>query len=205
MGDASQTEDAALLDAWRGGDRDAGEQLLVRHFSTVFRYFRARLPASAVEDAEDLTQRTFEACVAGRERVHSDIRAYIFGVARRQLLREWKRRRVRGEAITPSQAELEAQQPGPSSAMRAADSWQVLSDAMSRMPVEFASVLERFYLESQTIEQIANELEIAKGTVKSRLFRGKAMLRKAIEAVESRPKIRETSFAHLDSRESDSG
>ncbi|MBL4684050.1 MAG: hypothetical protein JKY37_05635, partial [Nannocystaceae bacterium] len=52
MGDNASENDNALLEAWRGGDRDAAEQLLSRHFATVYRYFLARLGAHATSDAE---------------------------------------------------------------------------------------------------------------------------------------------------------
>lgn len=194
MSTEGSRRDHELLEAWRAGNRDAAEQLLAKHFSTVYRYFLARLGAHASSDAEDLTQRTFEACVVGRERVRTDMRAYLYGVARRLLMQEWKKRRVRGEVITPSQAELEARGRTPSSALRRADAWELLSDALSGLPLEFSAVLERFFLEEQSIASIAEELGIAKGTVKSRLHRGKAMLRKELERVESSSALRQSSL-----------
>ncbi len=193
-------DDHALLEAWRGGDRDAAEQLLGRHFATVYRYFLARLGAHATSDAEDLTQRTFEACVVGRERVRTDMRAYLYGVARRLLMQEWKRRRVRGEVVTPSQAELEARGRTPSSALRRADAWELLSDALSGLPLEFSAVLERFYWEDKTIPEIEVDLGIAKGTVKSRLHRGKAMLRKELARLEANNPLRQSSLEIVDRR-----
>lgn len=203
LGQDSSITDHALLEAWRGGDRDAAEKLLGRHFATVYRYFLARLGSHATSDAEDLTQRTFEACVVGRERVRTDMRAYLYGVARRLLMQEWKRRRVRGEVITPSQADLEARGRTPSSALRRADAWELLSDALSELPLEFSSVLERFFLEEQSIAIIAEELGIAKGTVKSRLHRGKAMLRKELTRIESNTALRESSLEIVAKRDED--
>lgn len=176
-----EDHDLALLERWRGGDARAAEHLLRRHFSTIYRYFVARLPRDAISDAEDLTQRTFEACVAGRDRVDGDLRAYLYGVARRLLADVHRKRAVRGVVVTPSSADLLASG-DPSAALRQADAWDVLSEALTRLPLEFSSVLERFFLEEQSIATIAAELGIAKGTVKSRLHRGKAMLRRALEA-----------------------
>ena len=203
MGEESVDDDLQLLTAWRDGDRDAAERLLSRHFSSVYRYFLGRLGAHASSDAEDLTQRTFEACVVGRERVRTDLRAYLYGVARRLLMQEWKKRRVRGDVVTPSQAELEARGGTPSSALRRADAWDLLSDALTRLPLEFSAVLERFYLEEQSIATIAEELGVAKGTVKSRLHRGKAMLRKELERIEASAAMRQSSLHIVVSRSDD--
>ena len=199
--DAEGSDDLDLLDAWRNGDRDAAEALLSRHFSAVYRYFVARLGSAALSDAEDLTQRTFEACVVARERVKTDLRAYLYGVARRLLMQEWKKRRVRGDVVTPSQAGLAASGHTPSAALRRADAWDLLSDALSGLPLEFSSVLERFYLEEQSIATIAEELGIAKGTVKSRLHRGKAMLRRALQQADAGDKLRQSSLQIVDSRD----
>src|SRR5690606_37561421 len=103
MGNSVERDNAALLDAWRNGDADAGDELLRRHFVDVYRFFCGHLSgAGRGEDAEDLIQKTFEACIAGRDRVRGDFRAYLFGVARHQLWLEWERRRNRGDVLTPS-------------------------------------------------------------------------------------------------------
>jgi predicted DNA-binding protein YlxM (UPF0122 family) len=52
--------------------------------------------------------------------------------------------------------------------------------ALELLPLEFKAVLERFYWEEKTIPEIADDLGIAKGTVKSRLFRAKAMLKERL-------------------------
>ena len=48
-----------LLEAWRGGDRRAGEQLFERHYAAVSRFFRKKLEFGV----DDLIQRSFLACV----------------------------------------------------------------------------------------------------------------------------------------------
>ena len=179
--DSSEDDDLVLLERWRTGDTAAAERLLMRHFSSVYRYFVARLGRNAMSDAEDLTQKTFVACVAGRDRVDGEMRAYLYGVARRMLADDHRKRSVRGLVVTPSAADLLASG-DPSVALRQADAWDLLSEALTQLPLEFSSVLERFYLEEQPIAVIAKELGVAKGTVKSRLHRGKAMLRRALEA-----------------------
>ncbi|MBL4685679.1 MAG: sigma-70 family RNA polymerase sigma factor [Nannocystaceae bacterium] len=137
--------------------------------------------------------------------MRTDVRAYLYGVARRLLMQEWKRRRVRGEVITPSQAELQARGRTPSSALQRADAWELLSDALSGLPLEFSAVLERFFLEEQSIATIAEELGVAKGTVKSRLHRGKAMLRKQLTALEVKDPLRQSSLEIVAARDDPDG
>ena len=77
-------QDLELLAAWREGDPTAGNQLMERYYASVLRFFALKVPASA----EDLAQRTFLGCVEGLERLREDasFKAFLFAVARRQLL-----------------------------------------------------------------------------------------------------------------------
>ena len=79
------SDDLDLLEAWRAGDKEAAGTLLRRHFSRVFQFFRSKLD----DHVDDLTQRTFMACVEARERLRPEVsfRAYLLGIARKQLLR----------------------------------------------------------------------------------------------------------------------
>ena len=67
MADAS-TEDLEALEAWQRGDRDAGERLMRRHYTSVLRFFELKATAAA----DDLTQRTFLACMEGRDRFRGE-------------------------------------------------------------------------------------------------------------------------------------
>ena len=196
--------DVDLLESWRGGDSHAGDDLLRKHFVSVYRFFDANLGGSRVGvDAEDLTQKTFEACIAGRDRVKTDFRAYLFGIARRQLMREWERRRSRGEMITPSQAGIRDVRTSPSAAVARLDQQQLFVRALELLPLEFKSVLERFYWEDKTIPEIEVDLGIAKGTVKSRLFRGKAMLKERLTALGVPAHLRDSTLDILEQRTAD--
>jgi RNA polymerase sigma factor (sigma-70 family) len=183
-------EDEALLEAWRAGDKDAGDELLRRHFVGVYRFFSKNLPDSGRgADPEDLTQRTFEACVSGRDRVYGDFRGYVFGVARRQLYLEFKRRRSQGDVISPSEAGIRDVHTSPSAAVARLDEQKIFLVALGQLPPEFRGVIERFYWEERPIVEIAEELGIPPGTVKSRLFRAKALLREQLEQLRAPPEV----------------
>ncbi|MCR9160578.1 MAG: RNA polymerase sigma factor [Nannocystaceae bacterium] len=193
--------DPDLLDAWRGGDTQAGDELLRKHFVSVYRFFDANLSnAHSGGDAEDLTQKTFEACIAGRDRVRTDFRAYLFGIARRQLMREWERRRARGEVVTPSQAGIRDVRTSPSAAVARLDVQQLFLRSLELLPLEFKAALELFYWEDRSIPEIAEELGIAKGTVKSRLFRGKAMLKDRLIALGIPAELRNSTVELIEQR-----
>ena len=90
----SEPDDEALLEAWRRGEKKAGAALFSRHYDLVVRFFVNKV---GVEEQPDLIQRTFLACVEGKDRVKSGrFRNYLLGIAFRQLYKHYERRR--GEA-----------------------------------------------------------------------------------------------------------
>ena len=58
--------DEELLAAWRAGDRDAGGELVDRHFAAISRFFRNKVTSE--DDATELVSQTFLACTASKER-----------------------------------------------------------------------------------------------------------------------------------------
>jgi DNA-directed RNA polymerase specialized sigma24 family protein len=68
------------------------------------------------------------------------------------------------------------------------------------LPLEYAAVLVRFFWEERTIAEIAADLGIAEGTVKSRLFRGKALLKERLLEMALPPDLREQATSRLEAR-----
>ena len=183
---------------------DAGDELLKRHFVAVYRFFAANLtPSGRGADPEDLTQRTFEACIARRDRVETDFRAYLFGVARRQLYLEWKQRQARGDVLSPSDVGVRDVRTSPSGAVARLEDQKLFLRALERLPLEFRAVLELFFWEDRPIASIADELGIAVGTVKSRLFRGKSMLGQALRELEAPDALRALAISRIEKRTRD--
>jgi len=194
--DKTGIADAELLEAWRAGDREAGDELLRRHFLGVFRFFTAHPGV----DAEELTQRTFEACIAARDRVRDRFGAYLYGIARNQLLREWEKKGTRGTPVSSSGDSVGDLATSPSMRVARHEEQLLFVRGLASMPREFATVLEAFYWDDRSIPEIATKLGIAEGTVKSRLFRGKALLRAWLEGAKEDDELRSGALALLDRR-----
>ncbi len=193
-------DDTALLEAWRAGDATAASVLLQRHFIAVYRFFAANLTYSGRgADPDDLTQRTFEACIQRRDAVQSDFRNYLFGVARYQLYDEWRRRQAAGPVQSPSEAAILDVRTSPSAAVARLDEQKLLMTIMEHLPVEYRSVVELYFWEDRPVAEIAKHLNVPVGTVKSRLFRGRAMLRDGLLTSGASPAIRDMVLARVDS------
>jgi RNA polymerase sigma factor (sigma-70 family) len=171
-------QDHELLRAWAAGDRDAGAQLVERHYDTVARFFANK----AADAADDLVQRTFLACAESTTslRKEGSLRAYLLGVARNVLFEY-----IRGKARDGREVDFGTQSivdlsPGASTLVDQHAQQRQLLLAIQRIPLESQLLLEMFYWEELSVDELAEALAIPAGTVKSRLFRAREQLRDAL-------------------------
>lgn len=169
------SDDYELWRAWVSGDEAAGATLVSRHFLSVYRFFASKLP----DQADDLTQSTFEACIHIRAtfRAESNFRAFVLGIARKQLLRHLEGRGQLMGGRATSEISIADLDPSPSTAMAQAQAHERLLAAMRSIPIDFQIVLELHYWQDLQTEEVAEILGIPTGTVKSRLSRARERLR----------------------------
>lgn len=185
-----------LLAAWRDGDGSAGNDLLRSHFKPIFRFFSSKVGTLA----EDMTQKTFLAVVQSRDRVRegASFRAYLFGIARHQLYMHFRTQGRRGATDELHESSVFELGGSPSSIVVAREEQDLLLRALQRIPVDFQITLELYYWEEMTMGDVAAVLDVAEGTIKSRLSRARSALRSAIEDLEASPKLRESTLQGLD-------
>jgi RNA polymerase sigma factor (sigma-70 family) len=178
------SDDADLYAAWRQGDKQAGQALIERYYDAVLRFFRTKVGAQA----DDLVQRTFLACSEGGFRGESSFRSYLFGIARNVLLKFFrgntKDAKVDPDFTVQSIYELA---PGPSTIAAKRIEQRLLIEALRRIPLEFQVLLELFYWEELSIAELSAVLELPDGTIKSRLRRGRALIKEALERLPASP------------------
>lgn len=192
--------DDELLEAWRGGNDDAAETLMRRHFAAIYRFFRHKLP----DEVEEATQRTFLGCVesASRFRGDSSFRGYLFAIARKQLMLALRKKHRAARVFDPDRFSLHEFDAGsdasPTGVIAQRQDEQLLLSALRRLPLDFQITVELFYWEELPISDIAVVLEIAEGTVKSRLGRARQMLREQIEKLAASPTVAQTTLTGFD-------
>lgn len=188
--------DLDLLEAWRQGDRAAGEILFERHFQRIYRFFRTKLD----EGAEDLTQRTFLACLEGvdRFRRHSSLRTYLFGIARRQLLMHYRKRGYEERLIEAGSVSAIDLGASPGTVMAAQQEQQLLLRALESIPVTLQITLELYYWEGLSTPELAAVLEIPEGTVRGRLTRARKLLAIAIPQLATQAEVADRTVSQLD-------
>lgn len=183
-------DDVKLVEAWRAGDRLAGEDLFRRHFPGVSRFFRNKFSAGI----DDLVQQTFVALLEGRERLASgaSFRSYLFGIAH-NVMRMHLRALARQRAFDPGASAIVDLDPGASTMLGERQEQRLLLCALRRIPIEAQVTLELVYWEQLNAAEIAEVLGVPHSTMRSRIQRARQLLRQAIEQLgESRALIDST-------------
>lgn len=170
--------DRELLDAWRDGDRAAGDALFERHFDSVCRFFRNKVNDSI----EDLIQRTFLACIENRDKYRGDaeFRTFMLGIARHMLFRYYRDKRRDGRTFDVLDTSVHDLNPSPSAIVAQHKDQERLLKALRRIPMDLQIALELHYWEGMTTSQIAEILDIPHGTASSRIRRAKENLLRSL-------------------------
>ena len=190
----SQLDDntTKLLVSWRSGNRDAGDRLLHRYVPELEGFFGKR----AGRNADELVQRTLLACTQSVARFEgrSTFRTYLFGIARNQYLMYRRAEAYSGaEPVTLTTRPEES----PSQLVAVRQEHVLLVRALQRVEPQFALVLRKFYWDEHSLEEIAEELHVPIGTVKSRLARGRGSLKAELAKVSMREELRTAALREL--------
>lgn len=189
--------DAELLEAWRGGERKAGEELFERHFDAVARFFRNKVD----HGIDDLIQRTFLACVETKDRFRGDssFRTYLFAVAHNVLGKHFRTKRRHGDKIDFGVTSVFDLSPSPSVIVAQHREQQVLLQALRRIPLENQVVLELYYWEKLSAREVATVVGVPEGTAKTRIRRAKQLLEEAMRELMGGKQDLQSTIANLDS------
>ena len=183
MEDAIQTDEArnALSDELLAvrcqlGEPGAFAELIHHWHEPLWRYVRRMTDDddAAADAMQDVWLRVLRAMPRLREAKR--LRAWLFSIARRTVMDRLRRQYATPETVSVDDVEVSTDD---------ADGdlepdLIVMRDALGRMPFTERDVLVLFYLNELTIEQMVEVLAIPAGTVKSRLFRARRMLRQQL-------------------------
>jgi RNA polymerase sigma-70 factor (ECF subfamily) len=107
--------------------------------------------------------------------------AWLFKVARNMIIDERRSARFRNESVKPD-IEISDDRAGVDEVDSAIDRI-LLNEALARLSPEHRAVVQRSYYQGRTVAQIAADLDIAEGTVKSRLHYALRALRLTFEEI----------------------
>jgi len=159
------------------GEPDAFDALIARWHRPLWLYLRRMTGRD--EETHDLLQDVWLRVIRGIARLRdgSRLRGWLFGIARRALMD-----RLRREYAAPAASDID---PGDLAAEPEPDDSEgdlaALDAALDTLPAVERDVLTLFYLRDLSLAELAEAMNVPVGTVKSRLFRARRLLRAAMQ------------------------
>lgn len=164
-----------LLEKVAEGDHAAFRELYESMSRSVYFYlYRILRDESLAEDVQvEVFTQVWKG--AGRFRGQSQVKTWIFGIARNLAMNALRKHRYHAN-IDDFRDIADDGQPDPEDA----DRRRFLQKAMDMLSDKHRDVLDYVFYQQMTYQEIADILDISENTVKTRVFYAKAALRKAI-------------------------
>lgn len=177
--------DAELVNASLAGNREAFGQIVARYQSLVCSL--AYSATGSLSHSEDLAQDTFLAAWKhlAELREPAKLRAWLCGIARNLISNSLRTQEREPSHRATSLNEIpEARSPEPLPGERAIskEETEILWRSLERIPETYRVPLVLFYREHQSVEAVAQDLELTEEAVRQRLSRGRKLLQEEVQA-----------------------
>ena len=168
-------EEAELVRKMISGDKDAFAGLMEIYQKQALR--AAYLISGNYADSEDIVQETFTSCYINRKQIRDPeaFKGWFYKTLSRTAWRVCREQPA--EEVYPEEKEAPG---GLLSCVILKEEEQALYREILRLPVKQRTVIILYYYNEMTIKEIAAACGCLEGTVKSRLFHGKARLKEAL-------------------------
>jgi RNA polymerase sigma factor (sigma-70 family) len=154
------------------GEPAAFDDLIARWHGPLWGFVRRLVGHD--EAAREILQDVWLRVIRGIPRLRdpSKLRAWLFGIARRTVMDRLRQRYAESRTEDVDVEEIVAEPRADD-----IDDLDVLDRALELLPLLEREAVTLFYLQELSLVEIAEALKIPVGTVKSRLFRGRRLLR----------------------------
>ncbi len=186
-------DDMTLLRRWRGGDLQAGDALIRRHYRYALGIARKRLAHD--DDAIEATQNAMAVVVQRRDEIDTDFRKYLSKVVYFSVLTQTKRR-----AHDPLGAEVaDAATParGAATAIAQKEEEKLVVKALRSLPIDDQLVFYYDCVGDKTRGELAELLGIDEKQIYKRVHRAKERLREQLESFRDSP-VRQSTLGGLE-------
>ena len=182
---AAVSNDADLVAETLAGDREAFGQIVARYQSLICSL--AYSATGSLGQSEDLAQETF---ITAWKRLRllrepPKLRAWLCGIARNRIndsLRREGRQPLAGSVPLETAPDAPAPEPSPPEQTISHEEEAILWRALERIPPLYREPLVLFYRQHQSVEHVAEALELSEDAVKQRLSRGRKLLHEQVLA-----------------------
>ncbi len=178
--DPATASDSELVERLRSGDEASWRELYRRHQGRLYRY--ALRMSGSTATAEEITQETFVAFLEQSERYDAGqgpLAAWLIGIARNRL----RKAMAQGAPWEPiDDTPVPAPEHDPLAALTHAERLAAVRAAVQALPPSFREVVLLIEFEELSYEAAASAMGVPVGTVRSRLYRARALLMQALAA-----------------------
>ncbi len=180
MADYVVSDDATLVKWAMEGDHTAFEYLFNRYREALYRLFMHRTGRTA--DSDDLVQETFIKVFVNLHRYNP---AYTFGqwvytIARNTFI-DYTRKRQDDLSLSDTFSQPHATTPTPEERVINAQQRVAIQRALQNMAEGYRQLIMMRFFDDYSYEQIASELQLPLGTVKTRIHRAREQMFKLFE------------------------
>ena len=178
---ASVTSDETLIERIAGGDQLAMRTLFARHRVALYRWLVRLVRDETV--AEDLLSEVFLAMwwQADRFEGRSSVSTWLMSIARFKAL---SARRRRTEAELDEKIETTVADPAndPEAALQVKNRGELVREALTHLSPEHREIIDLVYYHEKSVEEVADIVGVAEGTIKTRMFYARKKLAELISA-----------------------
>jgi len=173
--------DSALMWRVREGDEQALVQLVDRWKTPLLNFFYRSL--GSYGQAEDLAQMTFVRIYRGASRYEprAKFSTYLFHVARRLLINEYRHRQRKPlEMVDPNELPAVSSQDNERDVREIEEAFNL---AIGKLPEKHATALLLLKQQELSYEEIAQMMDATVGAVKTWIFRARAQLKEELRNI----------------------
>lgn len=170
--------DLELMRRCREGDDDAFAAIVDRYKDSLVNYLTqlARSRDRAEEIAQDAFVRLYRSL--GRYRDQERVGPYLFRIATNLVVSEARRQKRWSLLLPRLRAGERTSEAAPESIVLAIEIQQKVQAALEGLPLKYRAPIMLYEIEEWSYEEIGAALELRSGTVKSRISRARALLRR---------------------------
>jgi len=182
---ATEYNDAALVTESLAGDRDAFGRIVAHHQSLICSL--AYSATGSLTRSEDLAQETFVTAWKHLPELRepAKLRAWLCGIARNLIgktLRRDSREPVHAAGPLEEANEFPSQELLPPDHLISKEEETILWRSLEQIPETYREPLVLYYREHQSVERVADSLELTQDAVRQRLARGRKLLQEQVLA-----------------------
>lgn len=168
--------DELLILKCQEGDTKAFE-LLIKRWNKKLIYFACKFTHDIVV-AQDVAQNTWIAIHKGLYKLQdpSKFSTWAFRITYNKTMDALRSTKAKSEVLLEDNIDIE-------DAIEPDDSWNTISELLKKLPEQHQLILTLFYLEQQSVKDIATVLKLPEGTIKSRIFYARELLKRKYKEV----------------------